>query len=85
MLPFLPLHQGIEKLVKRNIKNYPPHIDLDRKSVRQFTFETTHYLQVWSVITMIPVTVTILYTSLCVCEVYTGCMDMHHIYSIVHI
>ena len=51
--------------VNRDIKNYPPHINLDRNSLRQFTFETTNYSQVWSVITIR--TVTILYTSVCIC------------------
>ena len=35
ILPFLPPSpKGDEKLVNRDIKNYPPHIDLDRKHLR---------------------------------------------------
>ena len=51
--------------MNRDIKNYPLHIDLGRKSLRWFTFETVIYLQVWSVIIII--TVTILCTSICLC------------------
>ena len=61
---------------------------MDRKSLRQFIFETTNYLQVWSVIKLITVTVTITIFYIVYVhghEVYTGCMDMCHIYSILYI
>ena len=39
MLHFLPspFTKGNEKLVNRDIKTYPPHIDMDRRILRQFT------------------------------------------------
>ena len=40
-----------EKLVNRDIKNYHPHIDLDRKSLRQFTLSPLSYLHKWSITT----------------------------------
>ena len=38
------LHQRDEKLVNTDLKCYPPHIDLDRKSLRKFTFVTTNVI-----------------------------------------
>ena len=81
--------KGDEKLVNRDIKNYPPHINLDRKSLRQFTFVVTNYLQVWSAITIIKVPVNnnnIIYKCMHICMKYIQvAWTCVHIYSIVHI
>ena len=61
ILPFFPSStKGNEKLVNRDIKNYPPYIDLDRKSLRQFTLSQMNYLQEWSITITVTLTVTII-------------------------